>query len=83
MRLLVGLLGAFACALIASHGSTLNVTIVRMAKYNSSVIVHGESSGQCYQSGSNSSSEGPDVRGEFDWDESLQVLLNLVNKTLI
>ena len=73
MRLLVGLLGAFACALIASHGSTLNVAIVRMARYNSSTNAQGESSGQCYQSSSNNSSEGPDVRGEFDWDESLQV----------
>ena len=73
MRLLVGLLGPFACALIASHGSTLNVAIVRMARYNSSANAHGESSGQCYQSGSKNSSDVPDVREEFDWDESLQV----------
>ena len=73
MRILVGLLGALACALIASHGSTLNVAIVRMARYNSSAIMLGDSSGQCYQSGSTNNSEEQVIRGEFDWDESLQV----------
>jgi hypothetical protein len=70
MRLFVGLLGALACALIASHNASLNVDIVRMARYNSSNLAQNGSSGQCV-SATNSTDEAPVVRGEFDWNESL------------
>ena len=75
MRLWVGLLGAIACALIASHNATLNVAIVRMSKYNSSNLAQNGSSGQCF-SITNSTDEVPVVRGEFEWSESLQVSVN-------
>ena len=74
MRLLVGLLGSLACALMSSRSSTLSVAIVRMTRYNSNGS--DDSSGQCYGSGVGSNvSHEVVIREGFDWDESLQVSL--------
>ena len=51
------------------------MAIVRMAKYNSSSIVHDENSGQCFKHGVNAdgTQQEPVIRDGFDWSESLQV----------
>ena len=78
MRIWIGLLGSLACALIHSHSSSMSVAIVRMAKYNSSNVVHSNSTGQCVNldsinNGNKTTTVEPVVRGEFDWSESVQV----------
>lgn len=77
LRIFVGILGGFACALNSGLGSGLSVAIVSMVKYNQTVS-QDEGSGTCISANS-TQSENVVKRGEFEWSESFQVSIDQNN----